>query len=278
MTQVVWTWYGCEWCKPDNIWYECDIKLLRLYVIWCDACDAWYAVICVMTHESGRTWYRCETGMMYVMRTSYGVISNESGVTWCCCDRVWYGCEVRDVDVIWCDLNMMGYKSDVVSVWYRCFMPAMCLYVIWRDVRHLGVIWCDLILIWYESDVTWYRCDMGVIYLWRAWYGVVLCDVIWKWCDVMSVWYVCDVCCTCYYVRDMIMMMLFQCGLIQNWCGVISVQYEYYIRNLGAITCDMTVIWYESRYFSSVTENWVVESIIYCLVQLKTFNRCMIFI
>ncbi len=62
---------------------------------------------------------------------------------------VWYGCDMRDMDVIWRDVMRMEY---MMLVWYEC------------GICDVNVICCDLNVMLYESDVTWYQCDAGVIW------------------------------------------------------------------------------------------------------------------
>ena len=173
---MIWLWFvwhghDMAWCKIAKrrdvmlVSYVCDVR--NMDRIWSDVIWRWYDVISV--------WYWCYMPVPCVIWTWHGVMSCENAVPW-----YWYGVVYMIwtwycVISMWCDIKVMWLYFRVMWVRYGC------------DVRDMDVIWWHLNVMLWEHDLPWYQCDIGdmtVIWcdvmkvMWRG-VGVIWCDIVW---------------------------------------------------------------------------------------------------
>ncbi len=157
-----------------------------------------------------RPWYWCD--MLWcntkVMWRDVGVIWEL--YVWC----AWCG---RDIDVIWC--NVIQKWCNMILVWYGCDAHDIC------DVRLMAWHEYDILPTWFGVKWVAYGRDMGVIWVWCAWFGrdigVIWCDMIQKWCNIIPVSYGCDM----HDIgrRDMAW---YEYDVISKWFGMIWLWYR----------------------------------------------------
>ena len=98
---AIWLWHACDICGME--WY--GVLSYGSYTVWCQFdMGAMYMMENIIWHDfnvmwygSDVAWYRFDRSVMWMIRTGYGVMSWENGVTWC--------------DMLLCDLNVIWYQN-----------------------------------------------------------------------------------------------------------------------------------------------------------------------